>query len=150
MMRSASLLLVALVASCNMFDAGPAISMASQTSTLLSLDDTLVIRRTISSGEADTVWLDISSMAVPYRASNVLDETVCYQDTFTAEGRALPVAHGESVTHERKFVLRQLEACEPGVYEMEVVATLYTRPNFRSSHAVHLKARAPRLTVTAP
>ena len=150
MMRSTCLLVLTLLAACNMFDRGPAISMASETSTLLSLDDTLIVRRTISSGEKDTVWLDISSMAVPFRASDALDETVCYQSTFTAEARALPVAFGESITHERTFVLRQLEACAPGVYEMEVMATVYTRPNFSSSHAVHLKSRAPRLMVTAP
>jgi hypothetical protein len=124
--RVLAVVAAATVTGCDLVMPRPSrVTMQAEISALLYTGDTLVVRRTISNGEPDTLWLNVSPLSLPFSAADLSGQPACHPGPQIAVAQFLAVPPAQSVTHERLFPLATLGACGPGIYTMRIHAQLY-------------------------
>lgn len=126
-----------------------AIMVAEVSSLALTTNDTLVITRALTNSGSDAIWLD--GTAPGYSMTNPTGQPVCAVD-MTLANTALELIHiprDSAVVIERSYVLANMSDCQPGTYQIGVVA-LFHRNDSGNGPTFSLRTNTVAFVLSAP
>jgi len=126
-----------------------AIMTAEVSSLALTTNDTLVITRALTNSGSDAIWLNAT--APGYSMTNATGQSVCFVDMTLALTvlELIRILPDSGLVIERSYVLANMSDCQPGTYQIGVVA-LFHRNDSGNGPTFSLRTNTVPFVLSAP